>query len=100
VDANTPGFSQTVTVFPNQSSADVRLGDPYVLPVQTAAPALTQPDTRSTSAAVFDPGLRSGMVHQFSLTLQKRISPNTILEASYVGTRGVDLFMNVNIELP
>jgi hypothetical protein len=100
VDANTPGFSQTVTVFPNQSSADVRLSDPYMLPVHTVAPASTQPDTRSTAAAVFDPGLRTGMVHQFSLTLQKRVSPNTILEASYVGTRGVDLFMNVNLDQP
>jgi hypothetical protein len=100
VDANASGFSQTVTVFPNQSSADVRLSDPSVLPVQPPGPTLTPTDTRSTSAAVFDPGLRTGMVHQFSLILQKRVSPNTILEASYVGTRGVNLFMNVNLDQP
>ncbi len=101
VDANTPGYAQTVTTFPNQLSNDVRLGDSaVVLPVQPASPTVTQPDTRATSAGLFNSGLRTGYVHEFNLTVQKVLSPDTILEASYVGTRGVDLFMNVNLNQP
>jgi hypothetical protein len=97
VSANTPGFSQTVSVFPNQSSGDVRVSDGIPLPVRPAAPTVTPSETRATSAAIFDPGLRTGYVHQFHLFVQKRLSPDTMVEAGYVGIRGADLFMNVNL---
>lgn len=100
VSANTPGFSQTVSVFPNQSSSDVRVSDGIPLPVQPASPTLTQPGTRATSAAIFDPGLRTGYIHQFRLFVQKRLLTDTVVEAGYVGSRGVDLFMNVNLNQP
>jgi len=100
VSANTPGFSQTVSVFPNRSSGDVRVSDGIPLPVQPAAPTVTLPNTRATTAAIFDPGLRTGYVHQFSLFVQKRVHPGTVVEAGYVGSRGMDLFMNVNLNQP
>lgn len=100
VSANTPGFSQTVSVFPNRSSGDVRVSDGIPLPVQPAAPTVVPPDTRATMAAIFDPGLRAGYIHQFSLFVQKRLLPDTVVEAGYVGSRGFDLFMNVNLNQP
>lgn len=97
VDANTPGFVQMGTVFPNQSSNDIRISNGIPLPVPPGAPTLIQPATRSTSAAVFDPQLKNGYVQAFNLTLQKEFFTNTVVEASYVGTRGIDLFMNLNL---
>ena len=97
VDANTPGFVQKVTVFPNQSSNDIRISNGIPLPAQPGSPTLTQPVTRSTSASIFDPKLQDGYVQEFNLTLQKELFHNTIIEASYVGTRGVGLFMNLNL---
>jgi hypothetical protein len=96
VDANTPGFVQVGTTFPNQSSDDLRISDGIPFPVQPGAPILMQPITRATSVAIFDPALKNGYISEFHLTLQKKCSANTVFETSYVGTRGLDLFMNQN----
>ncbi len=96
VDISTPGFAQTVNVFPNLSSGDVRLSDGIPLPQQPSAPTLTLPDTRSATAAIFEPRPRNGYVEEVNLTVQKELYHNTIIEASYVGTRGKSLFMNLN----
>lgn len=96
IDANSYGFSQNISLFPNSQGGDVRLSDGIVLPGQPSAPVL-QPDmTRSTSIAVLDPDLRTPRVDQFHLTLEKRLF-GAILEASYVGTRGKRLFQHVNL---
>ncbi|MFL6437498.1 MAG: carboxypeptidase regulatory-like domain-containing protein [Terriglobales bacterium] len=95
VDANTPGFSQGVTVFPNTSTTDIRVNDGVPLPQQPAAPVLTVPVTNRTSSIVlFNPNLRSGYVDHFALSVQREVLRNTILEVGYVGTRGVKLFMD------
>jgi len=97
VDGNTPGFSQAVPVFPNQSAgSDVRAGGSIPLPAQPAAPVLQLPATRSTSLVVFKPDLRTGYVHQYSLSVQREIVSNTVLEVAYVGNRGVKLFMDLD----
>ncbi len=96
VDVNTPGFSQTVTVFPNQSVSDVRLSDGIPLPQQPSAPVQTMPSTRSATAAFFDQKLRNGYVEEVNLTVQKQLFHDTIIEASYASTRGKRLFMNLN----
>lgn len=95
VDGSSPGFSQGVTVFPNTSTTDVRVSDGVPLPTQPAAPVLTLPvTTRTSTIALFNPNLRNGYVHHFALSLQREVLRNTILEVGYVGTRGVKLFMD------
>ncbi|PYY13169.1 MAG: hypothetical protein DMG60_22490 [Acidobacteria bacterium] len=95
VDGTTPGFSQGVIVFPNTSTTDVRVSDGVPLPSQPAAPVLTLPVTNRTSTiSLFNPNLRTGYVHHFALSVQREVLHNTVLEVGYVGTRGVKLFMD------
>ena len=93
VDGNTPGFSQAVPVYPNvAANSDVRITGGLVLPQQPAAPVLTLPATRSTSAEVFIPNLKNGYVQQWNLTVQREVARNTVVSAGYIGNRGVKLF--------
>ncbi len=98
VDGATPGFSQGVPVYPNQTAgSDVRVADGIPLPAQPAAPVLQLAATRSTGLTVFNPNLRTPYVQQFNLNLQREIARNTVLELGYVGSRGVKLFMNQDL---
>ncbi len=100
VDGGTPGFSQPVPVFPNQTGTDRRLADGVPLPVQPGAPILQLPATRSSSIIIFNPNLRTGYVHSYSLTVQHEVFRNTVLEAGYVGNRGVKLFTDRDLNQP
>jgi len=109
-DGNTPGFSQGSIVQPNAQTTsaqlaaigcgngvvgDVRIGDCIPLPAQPAAPVLTLPvANKPTSIVLFNPNLRTGYVHQYSLDLQRELFRNTILDVAYIGSRGVKLFAN------
>jgi len=105
VDGATPGFTQTVTPFVNSgifASSDNRVGDGLTafLPAQPAAPVLTLPAVtagtvaaRGTSITVFNPNLATGYVQHMSLGIQHEIARGTVLNVGYVGTRGVKLFM-------
>jgi hypothetical protein len=98
VDANTPGFSQVKEVYPNQAGppSDRRVSDGIPLPDRPLAPELRPPNTRETTLALFQPHLRTGYVQHYSLTLQREVVRDTVLEAGFVGNRGVKLFMVVN----
>jgi len=97
VDADTPGFAQNLPVFPNQTAnSDRRVSDGIPLPQPPAAPLLRQPATRAVSVALLNPNLRSGYYQHFSLTVQRELFRNTVIEAGYVGTRGVKLYMDLN----
>ena len=105
-DGNTPGFQASNTVFVQTSTpssigcgsapqGDVRLSDCVPVPAQPAAPVLTLPVTsKTTSIVLFNPDLATGYVHQYSLGIQRELFPNTIVDLSYLGARGVKLFMN------
>jgi hypothetical protein len=100
VDGGTPGFSQAVPVYPNLTGADRRAGEGIPLPAQPGAPVLQLPLTRSTSVRLFNPNIRAGYVHQYNLTIQRELFRNTVIEVGYVGTRGVKLFMNRDLNQP
>jgi hypothetical protein len=110
-DGNTPGFSQSSVIYPNLSTVtaaqlaamgcgsaplrDVRLSDCVPLPPTPAAPSLTPAvANKPSSIVVFNPNLRTGYVHQYSLDLQRELFRNTILDVAYIGARGVKLFMD------
>jgi hypothetical protein len=97
VDGNTPGFSQAGTLYPNSSGGDVRVSDGVPISPVPAAPVLTQANNRVNNIVVFPPNLRTGYVHHFNLTIQREVFKNTILDLGYVGTRGVKLFMNRDV---
>ena len=101
VDGNTPGFSQSVTNFPNSASTattDTRIADGIAGPAQPAAPVLTLPATRSTSVVAFNPNLRTGYVEMWSLNIQRQISPSTMIQLGYVGNRSLKLFMDQDLD--
>ena len=101
-DDNTPGFSLAVLVYPNfQPGSDVRLSDGIPPPQQPRAPLLRPAADRSGgNLGLFAPNLRTGYVEHYSLTLQREIFRNTVIEAGYVGTHGVKLFMDLNLNQP
>jgi hypothetical protein len=96
LDSVTPGFSQNLAVFPNAQGVDRRISDGVPLPAQPLAPVVRPDLTRQTFLNVIHPGLRTGYVQQYSLTLQRELFRNTVIEAGLVGNRGVKLFMYVN----
>lgn len=100
VDSLTPGFSAGLTTWPNLNGTDVRLSDNPAGPVPPASPVVTLPATRSQSAAIFNPSLRSGYVQQYGLSIQREIIRNTVLEVGYVGERGVKLFLQLDYDQP
>ncbi|MGH9671585.1 MAG: TonB-dependent receptor domain-containing protein, partial [Bryobacteraceae bacterium] len=98
VDGNTPGFFFAANRRPNTSgTTDIRLRDGLVVEPAPAAPVLQLPATRSTSIVLFQPDLRTGYVHHFGLNVQRELMRNTVMEIGYIGTRGVKLFMDRNV---
>lgn len=101
VDANTPGFTlANVPVYPNSAGTDVRVSDGIPLLQSPAAPVLRMPADRLNDIFLFAPNLRTGYVQQYSLTLQREVFRNTVVEAAYVGTHGIKLFMDLNLNQP
>jgi hypothetical protein len=96
-DGNTPGFSSPLTNYPNQTGTDVRVSDGVnaMVPALPAAPVLQLPANRGNAAGVlFNPNLTTGYVTHMSLGIQREVFRNTVLDVSYVGTRGIKLFMD------
>ncbi|MBI3472454.1 MAG: TonB-dependent receptor, partial [Candidatus Solibacter usitatus] len=98
VDGATPGFAQPVSVFPNSAAgSDRRLGaENPTLPAQPTTPAVTPAADRTNSLSLWDPRFRTPYVHQFNLTFQRELFRNTVLEAGFVGNRGVKLLSDLN----
>jgi len=100
VDANTPGFMKIRSVDQNQADTDIRVSDGMTLPQPPAVPELCPPADRVAQLVLFSPNLRTGYVQHYSLMLQREIFRNTVIEAGYVGTHGIKLFMDINLNQP
>jgi hypothetical protein len=61
---------------------------------------LRPPPTRSANLTLFSPYLRAGYIQHYSLTLQRELFRNTVIEVGYVGTHGVKMFMDLNLNQP
>ena len=97
-DGSVPGFAFTGVVFPNQAAgSDVRLSDGPVLPVAPASPTLTPGVTRTNLLSIFDPNFRAPYVMQMNFMVQRELLRGTVLEAGYVGSRGVKLLADINM---
>jgi hypothetical protein len=96
IDANTYGFSRTVSTYPNIGGNDLRLGDSIPFPTTPEPFDLMLPATRSASIAVLDPDMRTPRIDRFNLTLERRMGSHLVFEASYIGARGKNLYQNLN----
>src|SRR5262249_40801615 len=92
------GFQTDVRPTPNQApGSDKRFSDglpPLPLP---PAPVLTPALDRLQSVTAMSPDLRTGYTLHSSFTIQREIFRNTIIEAGYVRTRGIKLYMQNNL---
>ena len=72
------------------------LSDPFpVVPAQNEFPTLR--DGQTLFARFFDRNMRTPYIQQFNLGVQYALSPDSVLEMAYVGSRGINLFRQVNI---
>jgi hypothetical protein len=95
VDQNSPGLSQTVSLYPNSDNGDYRLKDgvpSLAVPAAVTAPSVT----RSQNAAVLNPSLKTPRVDQFNIMLERKLL-GILLEFGYTATRGKDLFQYTNL---
>jgi hypothetical protein len=99
LDRNGYGFSEEVAVYPNTGGTDYRLGDELPMPERPEALNLMPAATRSSSMAVLDRDLATPRVHQFHLTLERRLW-GAVWEAGYTGTRGKKLFQFLDLNQP
>lgn len=99
VDGRTPGFSQQVTSFPNATAgSDVRLSaDNPLLPSQPSTPLVRPANDRTFVLSLWDPRFRTPYVHQFNFSIQGQVLRGTVVEAAYVGNRGVKLNNELNL---
>jgi hypothetical protein len=100
-DGNTPGFAESITVYPNQSAgSDLRASDTLLsYPSPPAKPTLTPAADRSFGTLnVIDPNFRQPYVVQANFSVQREILRNTVLEAAWVSTRGIKLFLDQNVD--
>ena len=75
------------------------------LPLQTSGPVpdpVTPADLIGvpTSLVVLDPRLRIPQIIQYSFGIERQITAKSTLSATYVGTRGIDLFVSRDINAP
>jgi hypothetical protein len=70
-----------------------RLGPPTV----PTSPTFPNSGIITDSVNAFNPNLQLGYVQSFSFGLQREINRDTVIEARYVGTRGVKLWQQFNL---
>src|SRR5262249_48882379 len=49
------------------------------------------------SVNAFTPDLKIGKIHSWTFSLQREITPNTVLEVRYIGNRGKDLWRQYDL---
>lgn len=102
-----PGGSLTLTRSLTSSNPDLRLTvgtnlrDPnnpnLTTPNFPTSPSYPFQLTSNDSTNVFNPNLKTGSVHSFSVGYQREIDKNTVVEFRYVGNRGIGLQRQYNI---
>jgi hypothetical protein len=99
LERNYPLFQQVVLDTPNQFAPFRTLSDG--LPGFTPVP-LTPTIAPPPGFAVFfiPPGDRPNMAHMFNVGLQRQLPWSSMIEAAYVGTRGKNIYVSRNINVP
>lgn len=72
-------------------------GLPAFVPISTAAPATPQPNS---SVALIPENFRPDNAYAWNLGVQQQLTSSTSFSLSYVGTRGVHLYRNYDINTP
>lgn len=66
-------------------------------PAFAGSPTYPLAGTTNDSTNAFDPNLKTGQVHSWTVSYQRELTKDTVFEVRYVGNRGVDLWRQYNI---
>ena len=72
-------------------------GLPAFVPLSTSAPVTPQPNS---SVTLIPKNFRPDNAYAWNFGVQQQLTPSTALNLSYVGTRGIHLYRNYNINTP
>ncbi len=98
-DSTTPGFAQGITTFPNAAGTDLRASDKnLIFPAPPGTPTTTpNADRVFGTLNLIDPNFRTPYALQYNFTIQREVLRNTVLEAGYVGNRGIKQLLDQNV---
>lgn len=99
-DGSTPGFAQSITVFPNQTAgSDRRVSDSgLAYPAAPASPTLSPLANRGFATLnLIDPNFRQPYVLQTNFTIQREVLRNTVVEVGYVSNRAIRQLLDQNV---
>jgi hypothetical protein len=108
VGSTTPPAGCVTTVLPGSNLNNGRLTqvlnqlNPVALAIPTSPPSSqfsppAQSQTNAPSVGAFDPNLHIPTVHEWSLTIQRELPWNTVVQVGYVGKHGTHLFRAYDI---
>lgn len=72
-------------------------GLPAFVPISTSAPVTPQPNS---SVTLIPRSFRPDNAYAWNLGVQQQLTPSTAFSLSYVGTRGIHLYRDYNIDTP
>ena len=72
-------------------------GLPAFIPISTSGPVTPQPNS---SVTLIPRNFRPDNAYTWNLGVQQQLTPSTAFSLSYVGTRGINLYRNYNIDTP
>lgn len=82
----------------NQSvSFDTTAVPTFVLGNAISAPVVVNPNSPSGEVRMYDPNMRDSYSEQWNIDLQRQLGQTWLIDAAYVGTRGVKLWNSFNI---
>jgi Carboxypeptidase regulatory-like domain len=78
-------------------SFDTTAAPSFILGNAIAAPVVVDPNNPSGQVRTYDPNMRDSYSEQWNIDLQRQLGQNWLIDAAYVGTRGVKLWNSFNI---
>src|SRR5262249_47375693 len=70
---------------------------PFAPPAFPSEPIYPNTGLITDSVNAFIPDLKIGKIHSWTFSLQRELTPNTVLEVRYIGNRGKDLWRQYDL---
>ena len=70
---------------------------PFAAPSFPSEPIYPNPGLITDAVNAFDPNLKIGKIHSWTFSIQRELTPNTVLEVRYIGNRGKDLWRQYDL---
>lgn len=70
---------------------------PFSAPSFPSEPVYPTPGLITDAVNAFAPDLKVGKIHSWTFSIQRELTPNTVLEVRYIGNRGSDLWRQYDL---